>query len=89
MDSTPKIDTLVLDAAPLLSLAPLRGLAKNYVTIPQVVAELRDQRARAHFEQLGLIEGVNIKVLNPDALSVAKGVRLLPFRILLLNSQTV
>lgn len=75
MDATPKIDTLVLDAAPLLSLSPLRGLAKNFVTIPQVIGELKDQRAREHFEQLGLAEGVNVEVRNPDASSVAAGMQ--------------
>lgn len=73
MSSAPKIETLVLDAAPLLSLSPLRGLARTYVTIPQVIAELRDQRARQHFEQLGLIEGVNVQVRNPDAAAIATG----------------
>ena len=66
--------TLVLDAGPLLSLSPLRGLAETYVTVPQVLAELKDVRARQHFEQLGLISGVNIKIQSPDASSLAHGV---------------
>lgn len=66
--------TLVLDAGPLLSLSPLRGLAETYVTVPQVLAELKDVRARQHFEQLGLISGVNIRIQSPDASSLAHGV---------------
>lgn len=69
----PTVTYLILDAAPLLALSPLRGLAKNYVTVPQVIAELRDKRAREHFEQLGLTEGVNVQVRNPDVVSLAKG----------------
>ncbi|KDQ08842.1 hypothetical protein BOTBODRAFT_179478 [Botryobasidium botryosum FD-172 SS1] len=68
----PRIRTLVLDAGPLLSLAPLRGLAQKYVTTPHVVNELKDKRARDHFEQLSLTEGVEVQVRSPDALSLAK-----------------
>ncbi|KAF5387845.1 hypothetical protein D9615_000603 [Tricholomella constricta] len=62
---------LVLDAGPLLSLSPLRGLAETYLTVPQVLAELKDKRARDHFEQLGLMSGVNVRVQSPDAASIA------------------
>ncbi|CAA7260060.1 unnamed protein product [Cyclocybe aegerita] len=62
---------LVLDAGPLLFLSPLRGLADMYLTVPQVLAELRDSRAREHFERLGLISGVKVEVRSPDAASVA------------------
>ena len=82
MDAAPRIDTLVLDAAPLLSLSPLRGLARNFVTTPQVIAELKDQRAREHFERLGLTEGVNVQVRNPDASSVAAGMRKIAYFIM-------
>ncbi|KAG5654622.1 hypothetical protein H0H81_011597 [Sphagnurus paluster] len=67
----PRCKNLVLDAGPLLSLSPLRGIAETYVTVPQVLAELKDKRAREHFEQLGLISGVNVRVQSPDAASLA------------------
>ena len=70
----PRCKTLVLDAGPLLSLSPLRGLAETYITVPQVLAELKDKRAREHFEQLGLQAGVRIEVRSPDAASLAHGV---------------
>jgi len=62
------IDALVRDAAPLLSLTPLNGLAKTYVTTPQVVAELRDLCAREHFQNLGTV-GLNTLVKSPDVVS--------------------
>ncbi|KAG5648866.1 hypothetical protein DXG03_000215 [Asterophora parasitica] len=67
----PRCKNLVLDAGPLLSLSPLRGLAETYITVPQVLAELKDKRARDHFEQLGLLSGVNVRVQSPDAVSLA------------------
>ena len=67
---------LVLDAGPLLMLSPLRGLAETFVTVPQVVDELKDKRAREHFEKLGLIAGVNVKVQSPDPASLAYGAHL-------------
>ncbi|KAJ7038201.1 Nin one binding Zn-ribbon like-domain-containing protein [Mycena alexandri] len=69
--STPRCKNLVLDAGPLLSLSPLRGLAETYLTVPQVLAELKDKRARQHFERLGLSAGVKIEVAAPDAASLA------------------
>ncbi|KDQ64367.1 hypothetical protein JAAARDRAFT_144988 [Jaapia argillacea MUCL 33604] len=63
---------LVLDAGPLLSLSPLRGLAETYYTVPQVLSELKDQKAREHFERLGLNAGVRIDVQSPDAASLAQ-----------------
>ena len=68
---------LVLDAGPLLSLSPLRGLADKYYTVPQVLAELKDKRAQDHFERLGLQAGVHIQVRSPDAASLAHGARIL------------
>ncbi|KAI0722746.1 Nin one binding Zn-ribbon like-domain-containing protein [Earliella scabrosa] len=62
---------LVLDAGPLLSLSPLRGLAQTYYTVPQVLDELKDKRAREHFERLGLSAGVRIEVKGPATASVA------------------
>ncbi|KAI9467157.1 Nin one binding Zn-ribbon like-domain-containing protein [Lactarius psammicola] len=62
---------LVLDAGPLLMLSPLRGLAETFLTVPQVLEELKDKRAREHFEKLGLIAGVNVRVQSPDSESLA------------------
>lgn len=56
-----------------MSLSPLRGLAETYVTVPQVLDELKDKRAREHFEQLALTAGVNVKVMSPDAAALAHG----------------
>ena len=69
----PKCKRLVLDAGPLLSLSPLRGLAETYLTVPQVLAELKDNRAREHFERLGLMSGVKVEIRSPDAASLAHG----------------
>ena len=77
VDSRPKCKRLVLDAGPLLSLSPLRGLAETYITTPQVLAELKDKRAREHFERLGLNAGVKIDVQSPDPASIAHGMWLL------------
>lgn len=70
--TNPKIDTLVLDANPLITLKPLRGLARRYVTTPHVVAELRDPRAREHWERLKLMQGVQVLVRQPGAISMSK-----------------
>ncbi|TFY71972.1 hypothetical protein EVG20_g1019 [Dentipellis fragilis] len=67
----PACKQLVLDAGPLLSLSPLRGLAETYVTVPQVLDELKDSRAREHFEKLGVSAGVKVQVQSPDAASLA------------------
>ena len=69
----PACKSLVLDAGPLLSLSPLRGLAETFYTVPQVLDELKDKRAREHFEKLGLTAGVNIQVQSPDPVSLAYG----------------
>lgn len=71
--NAPNCASLVLDAGPLLSLSPLRGLAQTYYTVPQVLDELKDKRAREHFERLGLSAGVRIEVASPDAASLAHG----------------
>jgi PIN domain of ribonuclease len=70
----PRCKKLVLDAGPLLSLSPLRGLAETYFTVPQVLTELKDKRAQEHFERLGLQAGVQIEVRSPDPASLAHGV---------------
>ena len=72
-DSKPACKHLVLDAGPLLSLSPLRGLAEVFYTVPQVLDELKDKRAREHFERLGLLAGVKVEVQSPDAKSLAHG----------------
>lgn len=64
---------LVLDSGPLLSLSPLRGLADTYLTVPQVLDELKDKRAREHFEQLAVSAGVRIDIRNPDPTSLTQG----------------
>lgn len=71
--SKPACKNLVLDAGPLLSLSPLRGLAETFYTVPQVLDELKDRRAREHFEKLGLSAGVRIEVQSPDPQSLAHG----------------
>ena len=72
--SNPACKYLVLDAGPLLSLSPLRGLAETYLTVPHVLDELKDKRAREHFERLGLSTGVRVEIKSPDAASLAHGV---------------
>lgn len=72
---------LVLDAGPLLMLSPLRGLAETFLTVPQVLGELKDNRAREHFEKLGLIAGVNVRVQSPDPESLAQGAHFPPLII--------
>ncbi|ODN89683.1 RNA-binding protein NOB1 [Cryptococcus wingfieldii CBS 7118] len=62
---------LILDAGPLLSLAPLRDLATSFHTTPQVFAELKDLKAREHWERLGLT-GVDVKIEPPTAEAMAK-----------------
>ncbi|KAF4575130.1 Nin1 binding protein [Pleurotus pulmonarius] len=68
----PRCKNLVLDAGPLLSLSPLRGVAQTYFTTPQVLAELKDPRAREHFQRLGLTAGVKVEVRQPDAVSMTQ-----------------
>ena len=74
MEQAPKppCKSLVLDAGPLLSLSPLRGLAEHFLTVPQVLSELKDKHAREHFEKLGLLAGVRIEVREPDAAALAQ-----------------
>lgn len=71
--SKPACKHLVLDAGPLLSLSPLRGLSEAYYTVPQVLDELKDKRAREHFERLGLSAGVRIEMKGPTTASIAHG----------------
>lgn len=76
--NSPRIESLVLDAGPLLSLAPLRGVSKRYFTVPQVLGELKDERSRTHLENLGLSAGVNVETRSPDMLSLSKGRKTIP-----------
>jgi hypothetical protein len=50
-------------------------MAERFVAPPQVIAELRDEKARQYWDriQAGLIEGVEIEVKAPDAISLSKG----------------
>ncbi|KAF9226678.1 hypothetical protein BS17DRAFT_775960 [Gyrodon lividus] len=71
-DGKRRCKTLILDSGPLLSMSPLRGLADTYLTVPQVLDELKDKRAREYFEQLGLSTGVRVNVRNPDPVSLSQ-----------------
>ncbi|WRT63274.1 uncharacterized protein IL334_000177 [Kwoniella shivajii] len=64
------IEHLILDAGPLLSLTPLRHLATSFHTTPMVLAELRDAKAREHWERLGL-SGVEVTVEHPSSQAMA------------------
>ncbi|WWD06274.1 hypothetical protein V865_004363 [Kwoniella europaea PYCC6329] len=68
--SNTTIQHLILDAGPLLSLTPLRHLAGSFHTTPMVLAELRDPKAREHWERLGLT-GVEVTVENPSSEAMA------------------
>ncbi|OCF34817.1 RNA-binding protein NOB1 [Kwoniella heveanensis CBS 569] len=69
--SATTIQHLILDAGPLLSLTPLRHLATSFHTTPLVFAELRDPKAREHWERLGLA-GVDVRVEPPSAEAMAR-----------------
>ena len=69
----PRCKHLVLDAGPLLALTPLRGLSEAFYTVPQVLAELKDKKARDHIEQLALLSGVKVIVKSPDPESICHG----------------
>ncbi|KAJ9112188.1 hypothetical protein QFC20_002369 [Naganishia adeliensis] len=71
-DVVTPVKTLILDAGPLLSLTPLRNLATKYLTTPAVLAELRDVNARDHWERLKLLQGIDVEVREPDAVSMSK-----------------
>ncbi|CAO1633170.1 unnamed protein product [Sympodiomycopsis kandeliae] len=66
----PKIDSLILDAGPLLAQLPLRGMAKKFYISPSVVAELKDKKAREYLEFLR-IGGTDIQVreASPECLA--------------------
>lgn len=70
--SSKAIKRLVLDAAPFLTQAPIRDLAEEFYTTPQVIAELRDEKSRKYLEMLE-IQGIHINVQQADPVSYAKG----------------
>jgi RNA-binding protein NOB1 len=70
----------MLNATPLLLLTPLKRLAKIYVTTPQVLAELRDPRAREHFQKL-VTEGLDILVKSPDVGSYSEDESVVKWRV--------
>lgn len=65
----PTIQHLILDAGPLLSLAPLRHLATQFHTTPGVLAELRDPKVREHWERLKLAIDVKVEAPRADAMA--------------------
>ena len=62
-----KIQSLVLDAAPLLVQARITGLADKYYIPPSVVAELRDARARDYLHTLHTTGQIDLEVREPGA----------------------
>ncbi|KAJ3157778.1 Nin1 binding protein [Geranomyces variabilis] len=46
------VTTLVVDSAPLIKLTPIGHLAQRFVTVQEVISEIRDPRAREHLAQL-------------------------------------
>jgi RNA-binding protein NOB1 len=69
--SETRIETLILDAGPLVTQSPLRGLAKQYYIPPSVVAELKDKRAKDHLDWLRSEGGgcnVEIREPGPEAM---------------------
>lgn len=68
-----RVKTLVLDSGPLLSLTPLRNLAEKYVTVPQVIDELKDKKVREYLERLSITTGIDIEICNPSAAALAHG----------------
>ncbi|WFD22345.1 20S-pre-rRNA D-site endonuclease nob1 [Malassezia equina] len=66
------IQSLVLDAAPLLTQARIAGLADKYFIPPSVLAELRDVRAREYLETLHATGQVDLHVREPSAAALAQ-----------------
>jgi RNA-binding protein NOB1 len=68
------IKYLILDASPLLTQAPIQALhAQNIYIPPQVVAELKDPKARQHLEWLKM-QGQKISVMEGGPEALLKGV---------------
>ena len=68
----PRIQKLVLDAAPLLTQAKIAGLAEKYFIPPTVLAELRDVRAREYLEHLHTTGQIDLEVREPGAEAMRK-----------------
>ena len=72
--------TLIVDAAPLLatSTSTLKGLAATYVTVPDVISEIRDKTSRdllKEVEWLGLNgekEGLAVRLPSSQAVAIGK-----------------
>lgn len=47
-----KTRKLILDTAPLLKRTPVRDMAEEFFTVPEVIAEIRDSSAREYLSQL-------------------------------------
>ncbi|RUS17018.1 Nin one binding Zn-ribbon like-domain-containing protein [Endogone sp. FLAS-F59071] len=47
-----KVVSLVVDSAPLLKAIPLAHLADKFYTVPEVIAEIRDERSREYLTRL-------------------------------------
>ena len=71
-ERAPRIQALVLDAAPLLTQAKIQGLAKKYYIPPSVLAELRDVRAREFLERLHTTGQIDLEVREPGAEAMRK-----------------
>ncbi|WFD43026.1 20S-pre-rRNA D-site endonuclease nob1 [Malassezia psittaci] len=71
-EHTPRIQKLVLDAAPLLTQAKISGLAENYYISPSVLAEIRDVRAREYLEHLHTTNQIRLEVREPGAEAMQK-----------------
>lgn len=65
--SNPRVQSLVLDAAPLVTQAPLVGLAEQFYIPVSVLAELRDARAREYLENLQMTGQIQLEVREPGA----------------------
>ena len=90
-EHTPRIQKLVLDAAPLLTQAKISGLAENYYISPSVLAEIRDVRAREYLEHLHTTNQIRLEVREPgaEAMQKSKSFYMLTPKLLILPSRPV
>jgi rRNA maturation endonuclease Nob1 len=76
-----RVNTLILDTSAILSsnnpTARLNSLARQFVTIPEVLNEVRDRSSKENLEKLVLIGADNavqdIQLKEPTAESYARG----------------
>ncbi|KAJ3036797.1 Nin1 binding protein, partial [Rhizophlyctis rosea] len=61
------VQTLVLDTAPLIQTQPLVHLASHFITIPEVMREVRDARARQNLAVLPF--EIEIKIPSEEAIA--------------------